>query len=94
MYFSVDRIIKKRAVLIGEDKKPLEVPLDMLPGGIKTGDMLYYDRGGFILTPDKAAERRERVAEMLEVLLKTPDAPQTDEETQAGDENIDENTNE
>lgn len=72
MYFSVDRIIKKRAMLIGEDKKPLEVPLELLPDGIKSGDMLLYTSSGkFVPAEEKARERRQGVADMLGVLLKS-----------------------
>lgn len=74
MYFSVDRIIKGKAVLIGEDRKPLTVPLDMLPAGTKSGDMLLYTNSGkFIQAEERARERRQGVAEMLGVLLKAED---------------------
>ena len=69
MLFSVDRIIGGTAVLIGEDQKPLEVPLSMLPQGTKSGDMLYYEENCFQQAPEKAAERREAIAEMLGKLL-------------------------
>lgn len=74
MYFSIDRIIKGKAMLIGEDKKPLEVPLSLLPGGVKSGDMLLYTSSGkFVLAEERARERREGVADMLATLLKHGD---------------------
>lgn len=73
MFFSVDRIISGKAELIGEDKRPLAVPVDMLPPGTREGDMLYYSNGAFTPALDKTAERRSRVADMLERLLQMPD---------------------
>lgn len=74
MYFSVDRIIKGKAMLIGEDRKPLEVSLSLLPPGTKSGDMLIYTNSGkFIQAEERARERREGVAEMLGILLKAED---------------------
>lgn len=73
MFFSVDRIVQGKATLVGEDKKPLEVPVAMLPPGAREGDMLYYGKAGFEPAPDKTAERRSRVAGMLELLLERPE---------------------
>ncbi|MGD9560476.1 MAG: DUF3006 domain-containing protein [Oscillospiraceae bacterium] len=70
MYFSIDRFEGERAVLMGEDGKPLEVGRAMLPDGARAGDMLYYHKGRFVLAPDKTGERRERVADMLGQLLR------------------------
>ncbi|MDL2254402.1 DUF3006 domain-containing protein [Ruminococcaceae bacterium OttesenSCG-928-I18] len=69
MLFSVDRIIGKTAVLIGEDQKPLEVPLSMLPKGVKPGEMLYYENNEFQYAPEKTKERRETIAGVLSQLL-------------------------
>lgn len=69
MFFSIDRIVSGKAELIGEDRKPLQVPVDMLPEGAKAGEMLFYSNGKFTLAPDKTAERRSRVAGMLGALL-------------------------
>lgn len=69
MFFSIDRIVGDIAVLIGEDGRALEVPVAMLPVGAKAGEMLYHGNEGFSLAPDKTAERRSRVAGMLELLL-------------------------
>lgn len=80
MFFSVDRIIDGKAELIGEDKRPLTVPVSMLPPGTREGDMLYYANGAFTPAPDKTAERRSRVADMLERLLYMPD-DETEEDT-------------
>ncbi len=80
MFFSVDRIISGRAVLIGQDGKPLEVPVNMLPNGTKEGDMLYYGKDGFTPAPEKTAERRSRVAGMLGVLLRGMHEPEDDKE--------------
>lgn len=73
MLFSIDRITQGRAVLIDEGGKPLEVPVSMLPQGMRAGDMVEYEGSDFIPAEDKAHERRERVAEMLELLLKHGD---------------------
>lgn len=79
MYFSIDRIVSGRAMLIDEDKKPLEVPADMLPAGAKEGDMLFYAKGKFALDAKKTAERRERVGETLAMLLRARDNGQDTE---------------
>lgn len=73
MYFSIDRISQGRAVLIGEDGQPLEVPADMLPAGAREGDMVFYDTVGFVPAPDKTRERRSRVADMLGKLMDMPE---------------------
>ena len=72
MLFSIDRIIGKTAELIGEDGKALQVPSNMLPKNARSGDMLDYREGAFQPAPDKAEERRERVGEMLSMLLRRP----------------------
>lgn len=73
MLFSIDRIIGGNTVLIGEDRKPLEVPSKMLPKNARSGDMLEYIDGKFIPAPDKAAQRRETIGQMLSLLLNTED---------------------
>ena len=73
MYFSVDRIVSGRGMLIGEDGQPLEVPCSMLPPQAKEGSMLWYEGGKFTLDMGKTEERRKMVAEMLGVLLKSND---------------------
>ena len=73
MMFSIDRIIGKTAVLIGEDQKPLEVPTSMLPKGAKPGDMLVYEEKEFQYSPEKTAARRETIANTLALLLKQED---------------------
>lgn len=73
MYFSVDRIVSGKAMLIGEDGKPLEVPVSMLPKGAKEGIMLWYEKGKFTLDEGKTEERRAQVAEMLGILLNSED---------------------
>lgn len=73
MFFSVDRIISGKAELMGEDRRTLAVLLEMLPPGTREGDMVFYGKDGFSPAPDKAAERRSRVAEMLGHLLHTSD---------------------
>lgn len=73
MLFSLDRVLGQTAVLMGEDNAPLEVPLSMLPKGAKNGDMFWYEKGIFSPAPDKAAQRRTRVADMLGQLLKHGD---------------------
>ncbi len=73
MYFSIDRIVQGQAMLIGEDEKPMEIPVWMLPDGAKSGDMLLYTRGKFVLAEERAKERRQGVADMLGILLKNGD---------------------
>lgn len=70
MLFSIDRIVAGRAMLIDEGGKPMEVPVAMLPDGMRAGDMVEYEGERFIPANDKAHERRERVAGMLEHLLR------------------------
>lgn len=83
MYFSVDRIVNGKAELMGEDKRPLSVSVELLPPGTKEGDMLFYGSHGFVAAPDKTAERRGRVADMLEQLLHTEE--KADGEPEDGD---------
>ena len=78
MFFSVDRIGGETAELMGEDKRSLTVPVSLLPAGTREGDMLFYGREGFVAAPEKTAERRSRVADMLGKLLDMPDG--TEEE--------------
>ncbi len=73
MFFSVDRIVGSKAELMGEDRSPLTVPVAMLPPGTREGDMLFYSKNGFSAAPEKTAERRSRVADMLAQMLKMPD---------------------
>lgn len=83
MFFSIDRIVDGVAMLIGEDRKPLEVPAHMLPNGAKEGDTVRYRNGMFFPAPEKTAERRAMVADMLALLL------QGDEEDEGEDEDED-----
>ncbi|NLW78788.1 MAG: DUF3006 domain-containing protein [Ruminococcaceae bacterium] len=76
MFFSIDRMASGRAVLMGEDGKPLEVGIDLLPPGAKAGDMLYYDKGRFTAAPEKTRERRERMADVLARLLRNREEPE------------------
>lgn len=71
IYFSIDRFEGKTAILIGEDAKPLDVPVSMLPQGVKPGEMLLYEDGEFLKAPEKTQERRKEVADMLAKLLKS-----------------------
>ena len=73
MYFSIDRVVGKTAHLIGEDQKPLDVPVAMLPAGAKNGDMVRFKDGVFLCAPQKTEERRAHMADMLETLLKRGD---------------------
>ncbi len=73
MFFSVDRIVGGKAELMGEDRSPLTVPVNMLPPGTREGDMLFYGKDGFCAAPDKTAERRGRVADMLGKMLHMTD---------------------
>lgn len=71
MYFSIDRIVKGKATLIGEDKKPLVVSQSLLPAGSKSGDVLLYKNGKFVNDTEKTLQRRQRMGEMLTTLLYT-----------------------
>jgi hypothetical protein len=73
VFFSIDRFEGETAVLIGEDRRPLEVPVSLLPQGAKPGEMLFYGKDGFSPAPEKTAERRGRMAAILEKLLKQGD---------------------
>ncbi len=73
MLFSVDRIIGDKVVLVGEDEKTLDVPRSMLPQNARSGDMFRYKDGMFLPAPMEAAERRERMSDMLRFLLSEED---------------------
>lgn len=87
MYFSVDRIVGRKATLIGEDKKPMQVPLTFLPRGTKAGDMLLYRDRHFEKAEEKQRERREGIADKLSKLLGLKDPPDaTQQETREAPE--------
>lgn len=73
MFFSIDSIIGGYAILVGEDGRPVDVPAANLPAGAKSGDMVFYSDGKFRPAPNKTAQRRERVAGTLELLLRHGD---------------------
>lgn len=69
MYFSIDKIEGDKATLIGEDRKPLVVPLSLLPEGSQSTGMLKYQDGAFHAAPQKTAEQQKKIAGMLSQLL-------------------------
>lgn len=73
MLFSIDRIVGQTAELIGEDRKPLQVPSNMLPRDARSGDMLWYENGRFAPAKDKAEARRRQMGETLAFLLREDD---------------------
>ncbi len=70
MFFSVDRIEQTHAVLIDEHGTPLQVPCRVLPEEAKDGDMLFYQNNTFSLDPQRTAQRRKTMAEVLRHMLK------------------------
>ena len=81
MLFSIDRIVGKTAVLIDERGKPMDVPLRMLPPGAKAGQMVEYENGQFGFAHEKAAMRRETMAEVLGQMLARGDEIESGPET-------------
>ena len=51
----------------------MDVPTANLPAGAKSGDMVFFSDGKFRPAPNKTAQRRERVAGTLELLLRHGD---------------------
>ncbi len=73
MVYSVDRVIGDRAILLGDDGEPLDMPLSSLPEGIKTGDILRWEDGKAARSPADEEARRKLVAQMLGQLLQNGD---------------------
>lgn len=61
MKVTVDRIEEGFAVLEKDDLTHENIPLSLLPDGIKEGSVLSFDGDAYALDPDAEAEARERI---------------------------------
>ena len=68
MLYSVDRIEGELAVLIDEEEITVCVRLDKLPNGIKTGEMVRYENGQYVLDADAAQVRRAQILHLQQKL--------------------------
>lgn len=65
MYYSVDRIEENIAVLIGDDKSRILVPVCDINIPIKEGDVLINTDSGFIKDDNEKEVRVKRITQKL-----------------------------
>lgn len=71
--YIVDRIEGIYAVCETEEGKMLPVELDMLPKGIKEGDVLSKEANGqFFIDREETQRRRDRIRRLSNSLFKNP----------------------
>lgn len=69
MELIIDRIESDFAVCENIDRTYTNIPLILLPEGVKEGDVIIKDENGsYIIDADKTAERRERIKKLLNSL--------------------------
>lgn len=73
MKLTVDRIEEGFAVLERDDLTHENVPLSLLPDGIKEGSVLSFDGGTYALDTDAEAEARERIIRKQRSIFKKKD---------------------
>ena len=61
MKYIVDRRENGFAVCEDNEMNVVNIPLDVLPGEVKEGSVLLFEDGKYILLPDEAEERRQRI---------------------------------
>ncbi len=66
---SIDRIENGFAVCENENKTFENIPLEMLPQGVKEGDVLRQDENGFALDREETQRRRKQAFDLLNKLL-------------------------
>ena len=73
MKLTVDRIEEGFAVLEKDDLTHENIPLSLLPDGIKEGSVLSFDGETYTLDPDAEAEARERIIRKQRSVFKKRD---------------------
>lgn len=69
MRYIVDRIEGGVAVLERDDLEFVDVPLSVLPEGVRQHDCLEEDGGAWRIDRDRTAERKRRVEERMRRLF-------------------------
>lgn len=70
MEYSVDSVQQQQATLVGRDGQILQLPLGDLPPGTVEGDVVLWQEGSFVPAPEKTAQRRAQVADLLAGILR------------------------
>ena len=73
MKLTVDRIEEGFAVLEKDDLTHENIPLSLLPDGIKEGSVLSFDGETYALDPDAEAEARARIIQKHRSVFKKRD---------------------
>ncbi len=71
MELIIDRIESEYAVCENIDRTHVNIPLILLPEGVKEGDVIIKDENGnYVIDADKTVERRNRIKKLLNSLWK------------------------
>ncbi len=71
MELIVDRIEAEFAVCENIDRTHTNIPIILLPNGVKEGDVIIKDENGnYIIDANKTEERRNRIKKLLNSLWK------------------------
>lgn len=65
MKYIIDRLEEGIAVCENELKKLISIPLDKLPDGLKEGDVLEEQDGGFLRNDKETTNRRKEMRKKL-----------------------------
>lgn len=68
MKYTVDRIEGKYAVCEDENKKMREIELEILPDGVKEGDVLNFENGAWSADKAETKARAERIKSKMDAL--------------------------
>lgn len=69
-FYSVDRFEEEYAILVDDDCASITVLKRELPKGIKTGNVLRFENGKYIVAPDEEEKRRNRIRSLQNKLFK------------------------
>ena len=70
MFFTIDRIEGSQAVTFDENDKESIIPLELLPGNAKEGDIMKFDGGKYIIDVERTAKVKADIKTRFEKLLK------------------------
>ena len=68
MKYTVDRIEGKYAVCEDENRKMKEIELELLPEGVKEGDVLEFENGAWYADSLETETRAERIKSKMDAL--------------------------
>jgi len=63
-YLSVDRIENSIAVCEKEDMTTVELPLSLLPNGVREGSVLAFENGIYTIDEFEEKKRKERISKL------------------------------